>query len=154
MFFRQIGTANKLEKSTPDNTGELNNSEHLKENIPEDFTFEDDSVFEYGNDSIQEFEDEFEENEDEEVLVESEINESNGIDLNKKYLIVVGSFGNLKYAKAMQSKITASGKDCEVEMIRGMHRVITASTDDQNDAQNLRDHFTHIYKQTAFILSR
>ena len=89
-----------------------------------------------------------------EVLEEASDISSTGIDLNKKYLIVVGSFGSRSNAERMLKRVQESGKDGKIEKIRGLNRVITASSDDQNDAQNLRDHFTHIYKETAFILER
>ena len=91
---------------------------------------------------------------EQEVIEEVSPISTGGIDLSKKYLIVVGSFGNRSNADRMLKRVKDSGKDGVIEKIRGLNRVITASSDDQNDAQNLRDHFTHIYKETAFILER
>lgn len=76
------------------------------------------------------------------------------INLDSKYLIVVGSFGNKANADRMLNRVKSDGKDGKMTLIRGLHRVVTASTNDQADAKNLRDHFTHIYKEQAFILKQ
>jgi hypothetical protein len=76
------------------------------------------------------------------------------VNINSKYLIVVGSFGVKSNADRMLKRVKDSGKEGTITLIRGLHRVVTASTDDQNDAQQLRAHFTHIYKEQAFILEQ
>jgi hypothetical protein len=76
------------------------------------------------------------------------------VNINSKYLIVVGSFGVKSNADRMLKRVQDSGKEGTITLIRGLHRVVTASTDDQNDAQQLRAHFTHIYKEQAFILEQ
>ncbi len=91
-----------------------------------------------------------------EPVVETPIEEVNstGIDLSNRYLIVVGSFGVKANANRMLRRVQKSGKDGVIAYINGLHRVVTASTDDESDAKNLRSHFTHIYKQEAFILKQ
>jgi cytoskeletal protein RodZ len=79
---------------------------------------------------------------------------NSSVNINSKYLIVVGSFGVKSNANRMLKRVKDSGKEGTITLIRGLHRVVTASTDDQNDAQQLRDHFTHIYKEQAFILEQ
>jgi cell division septation protein DedD len=79
---------------------------------------------------------------------------SSSINLNSKYLIVVGSFGKKSNADRMLRRVKKSGKDGVITKIRGLHRVVTASTDDSGDAKNLRAHFTHIYKEQAFVLEQ
>jgi cell division septation protein DedD len=76
------------------------------------------------------------------------------IDLNKKYLIIVGSFGQKSNAEKMLRRVKNSGKQGLIKQINGLHRVITASTDSQSDAKDLRAHFTHMYKEQAFILEQ
>jgi hypothetical protein len=76
------------------------------------------------------------------------------VNINNKYLIVVGSFGVKSNADRMLKRVKDSGKEGTITLIRGLHRVVTASTDDQNDAQQLRAHFTHVYKEQAFILEQ
>ena len=76
------------------------------------------------------------------------------INLDSKYLIVVGSFGNKANADRMLRRVKSDGKEGKMTLIRGLHRIVTASTNDQADAKNLRDHFTHIYKEQAFILKQ
>lgn len=77
---------------------------------------------------------------------------SDGIDPNNKYLIVIGSFGEKRYAEAMLERIMDKGIDGTIVLVNNMHRVVTASSNDQADAINLRDHFTHSLNETAFVL--
>ena len=79
---------------------------------------------------------------------------NNGINLNNKYLIVVGSFGKLSNANRMLAKVKSNGQDAQLTKIRNLHRVVAASTDTEADAKNLRSHFTHIYKVQCFILEQ
>ncbi len=76
------------------------------------------------------------------------------INLNSRYLIVVGSFGKKSNADRMLQRVKDSGKEGVIANIRGLHRVVTASSDDHSDAKDLRAHFTHIYKEQAFILTQ
>jgi hypothetical protein len=76
------------------------------------------------------------------------------INLDSKFLIVVGSFGNKSNADRMLNRVKSDGKDGKMILIRGLHRIVTASTNDRTDARNLRQHFTHIYKEQAFILKQ
>lgn len=78
--------------------------------------------------------------------------QSSGIDLSQRYLIVVGSFGKKANADRMLKRVLNDGNKGVITMVNGMHRVVTGSTDDLSNAKKLRDHFTHIYKETAFIL--
>lgn len=78
--------------------------------------------------------------------------EQGAINLNQKYLIVVGSFGKKSNADKMLKRVKKDGNDAVITQVNNLHRVITASTDDLANAKRLRDHFTHIYKETAFIL--
>jgi hypothetical protein len=87
-----------------------------------------------------------------ETTVEETPITSGSINTTSKYLIVVGSFGVKSNAERMLKRVKASGKDGVITKIRGLHRVVTASTDDQTDAEQLKSHFTHIYKEVAFIL--
>jgi len=79
---------------------------------------------------------------------------SSGINLNNRFLIVVGSFGVKSNADRMLRRVKDSGKEGVITYINGLHRVVTASTDDEGDAKNLRSHFTHVYKEQAFILKQ
>ena len=72
----------------------------------------------------------------------------NSINLNKRYLIVVGSFGVKSNANRMLRKLKEGGSDGIITTIRGLHRVVMASTDDKTEAISLRLQFT----EPAFIL--
>ena len=52
----------------------------------------------------------------------------------------------------MLKRVKNDGNEAVITTVNGMHRVVTGSTDDLSNAKSLRDHFTHIYKETAFIL--
>jgi cell division protein FtsN len=131
--------------SNVDDATDINSDDDsfVDENIQPDEVFDDAS---------EETSDESSSNEESPVVEESEVNESKGVDLTKKYLIVIGSFGVKSNAEKVKQRIRNEGKAAEVKYINGLHRVIPASTDDRTDAKNLRAHFTHIYKEQAFIL--
>ena len=78
----------------------------------------------------------------------SENTNSTNINLNKRYLIVVGSFGVKSNANRMLRKLINAGNDGVITSIKGLHRVVVASTNDKNEAINLRLQFT----EPAFIL--
>lgn len=78
----------------------------------------------------------------------SENMHSADINLNKRYLIVVGSFGIKSNANRMLRKVKDAGNDGVITSIKGLHRVVMASTDDKTEAINLRLQFT----EPAFIL--
>lgn len=90
----------------------------------------------------------------EETFAETEPEINGSINLNSSYLIIVGSFGKKSNADRMLQRVKDSGKEGVITNIRGLHRVVTASSDDHSDAKDLRAHFTHIYKEQAFILTQ
>lgn len=139
IFFKPMNTATKTDLAT---TVDTSLTEESGEYIPER-TVEDSQIEENTQ----------EKNEPEEPIV-SEISEDGAIDLNSKYLIVVGSFGVKKNADRMLKRVTGSGKNGVITKIRNLHRVVTASTDDEQDAEQLKSHFTHVYKERAFILEQ
>jgi cell division septation protein DedD len=85
---------------------------------------------------------------------ENTISHSKGINLNAKYLIVVGSFGVKANADRMLRRVKKNEKEGVITYIRGLHRVVAASTDDEPDAENLKNHFTQMLKEQAFILEQ
>lgn len=91
-------------------------------------------------------------NEPETLQTSANTKQTNGINLNQRYLIVVGSFGKKANADRMLKRVKNDGNEAVITTVNGMHRVVTGSTDDLSNAKSLRDHFTHIYKETAFIL--
>jgi hypothetical protein len=90
----------------------------------------------------------------EETFAETEPEKNGSINLNSSYLIIVGSFGKKYNADRMLQRVRDSGKEGVITNIRGLHRVVAASSDDHSDAKALRAHFTHIYKEQAFILTQ
>lgn len=143
VFFRPMGENTALAtepstKTTPTGDNPAENSR--KQEI--DYSIENENVTENQDDAASESED----------YVSETTNR--GINLNNKYLIVVGSFGVKANAEKMLKRVENDGKEGVITSIRGLHRVITASTDDEGDAKNLRSHFTHIYKEQAFILTQ
>ena len=90
----------------------------------------------------------------EETFAKTEPETNGSINLNSSYLIIVGSFGKKSNADRMLQRVKDSGKEGVITNIRGLHRVVTASSDDHSDAKALRAHFTHIYKERAFILAQ
>ena len=90
----------------------------------------------------------------EETFAETAPETKGSINLNSSYLIIVGSFGKKSNADRMLQRVRDSGKEGVITNIRGLHRVVAASSDDHSDAKALRAHFTHIYKEQAFILTQ
>ena len=90
----------------------------------------------------------------EETFAETEPEKNGSINLNSSYLIIVGSFGKKSNADRMLQRVRDSGKEGVITNIRGLHRVVAASSDDHSDAKALRAQFTHIYKEQAFILTQ
>ena len=78
----------------------------------------------------------------------------NSINLDSRYLIVVGSFGVKANADRLLKKTIADGRDAKTKYINGLHRVVAAASDDEANAKDLRAHFTHVYKVKAFILEQ
>jgi cell division protein FtsN len=74
------------------------------------------------------------------------------LDANKRFLIVVGSFGDRSNAEKMLEKVLDDGHDGKIIFKEPLYRVIAAATDDLNDAKQLQDHFTHAYGVKAFVL--
>jgi hypothetical protein len=147
VFFKPLGGTAPIKVLTESETAipEEEASEYLPESTIEDTETVDADITE--SETLPE------EFENEEITVHPPA--TNGsVNINSKYLIVVGSFGVKSNADRMLKRVKDSGKEGTITLIRGLHRVVTASTDDQNDAQQLRDHFTHIYKEQAFILEQ
>ena len=90
----------------------------------------------------------------EETFAETAPETKGSINLNSSYLVIVGSFGKKSNADRMLQRVKDSGKEGVITNIRGLHRVVAASSDDHSDAKALRAHFTHIYKEQAFILTQ
>ena len=90
----------------------------------------------------------------EETFAETAPETKGSINLNSSYLIIVGSFGKKSNADRMLQRVRDSGKEGVITNIRGLHRVVAASSDDHSDAKALRAQFTHIYKEQAFILTQ
>ena len=90
----------------------------------------------------------------EETFAKTEPETNGSINLNSSYLIIVGSFGKKSNADRMLQRVRDSGKEGVITNIRGLHRVVAASSDDHSDAKALRAQFTHIYKEQAFILTQ
>lgn len=150
VFFKPLSTtsATKIADSTTDDT------ENIDQSTIDNSAIED--VQDSKNETIDE---KYEEPVSENINAIEEVTPpknttSGSINLNSKYLIVVGSFGKKSNAERMLRRVQKSGKDGVITYISGLHRVVTASSDDQNDAGDLRDHFTHIYKEQAFVLTQ
>ena len=89
----------------------------------------------------------------EETFAETTPKTKGSINLNSSYLVIVGSFGKKSNADRMLQRVKDSGKEGMITNIRGLHRVVAASSDDHSDAKDLRAHFTNIYKEQAIILT-
>ena len=76
------------------------------------------------------------------------------INLNSKYLIVVGSFGVKANADRMLKHVQNNGIDATLTLIRGLNRVVIASTNSEVEAEQLLDQFTHTFNEPAFILEQ
>ena len=77
---------------------------------------------------------------------------SDGINVNAKYLVVVGSFSVKSNADKLLAKIKRNGRNGVITKIRGLHRVVTASSDNELNAQNLRDQNFPSVEEKAFVL--
>lgn len=80
------------------------------------------------------------------------VDENELLDESKKFLIVVGSFGDKANAEKMLQKVFDDGHQGKIIYKEPLYRVIAAATDDLNDAKQLQNHFTHAYGVKAFVL--
>jgi hypothetical protein len=148
VFFRQFNPfASKTDNMTSTTTQDVLSENTLSDDIVDD-------AFVDENTDITSVIDDFPETNSTEIETpKNDANaQSSGIDLNQRYLIVVGSFGKKANADRMLKRVLNDGNQGVIKTVNGLHRVITGSTDDLSNAKKLRDHFTHIYKETAFIL--
>ena len=95
-----------------------------------------------------------EEQPSEPIKEEIKTENSNSINVNAKYLVVVGSFSVKANADRFLAKIKINGKDVVVTRIRGLHRVVAASSDNELNAQNLRNLYAQSIEEKAFVLER
>ena len=79
---------------------------------------------------------------------------SDGINVNAKYLVVVGSFSVKSNAEKLLAKLKKIGKDAVITNIKGLHRIVTASSDNAVDAQNLRHQYAQSVEEKAFVLEQ
>lgn len=86
--------------------------------------------------------------------VDEPSNPVGSIDLNKKYLVIVGSFGKLSNAERMLKRVEKSGNQAVITKINGLNRVVAAATDDNGTANRKRDEFTALFKERAFVLEQ
>lgn len=77
-----------------------------------------------------------------------------GINVNSKYLVVVGSFSVKSNAEKLLAEIKKNGKDGVITNIKGLHRIVTASSDNEVDAQKLRDQYAQSVEEKAFVLEQ
>lgn len=144
VFFRKVDA----------NAATQDNETNISETITDDNTTADSDNVSDNSDLTEENPEEVDNSQVVEPSNSTPIVSKEGINLNSKYLIVVGSFGVKSNSAKMLKRVKDSGKDGVVRYINGLHRVITASTDNEADAENLKAHFTHIYKERAFILEQ
>lgn len=82
------------------------------------------------------------------------VNSSGSINVNDPYLLLVGSFSKRSNAENFLRKLQSKGKEGVIKEIRGLHRVIAASTGDKADSKNILDQFTQRYNMEAFVLKQ
>lgn len=86
--------------------------------------------------------------------VDEPSNLGGSIDLDKKYLVIVGSFGKLSNAERMLKRVEKSGNQAVITKINGLNRVVAAATNDNDAANRKRDEFTALFKERAFVLEQ
>ncbi len=95
-----------------------------------------------------------EEQSNESIKEEKKTATNDGINVNAKYLVVVGSFSVKSNAEKLLAKLKKNGKDAVITNIKGLHRIVTASSDNEVDAQNLRDQYAQSVEEKAFVLEQ
>lgn len=95
-----------------------------------------------------------EEQPNESIKEERKTATKDGINVNAKYLVVVGSFSVKSNAEKLLAKIKKNGKDGVITEIKGLHRIVTASSNTELDAQNLRNQYAQYAEGKAFVLEQ
>ena len=88
------------------------------------------------------------------VALKDKTKSNETININSKYLIVVGSFGVKANADRMLKHVQNNGIEATITLIRGLNRVVIASTNNEAEAEKLLDQFTHTFNEPAFILEQ
>jgi hypothetical protein len=128
-------TPEKIINNEFTNDGDTETLEESIDSIPEDFV-----------DVIDEPEVAFEPVVEEESIVST----SNGINLDNKYLVVVGSFGKKSNADRMLKKIIKAGHEGTITLIRGLHRVVVSSSNNEEEAEKINAAFP----EAGFVLAQ
>lgn len=72
------------------------------------------------------------------------------INLNDKFLVVVGSFGNKSNADRMLKKVQDQGFEAVITKINGLHRVVVSSSNNEVDAERTNKEFP----EAGFVLAQ
>jgi hypothetical protein len=91
---------------------------------------------------------------DTEVVDEVTPTSHEDINIQSKYLVVVGSFGVKANANKMLKRVETFGMEGTISLIRGLHRVIIASTNNEQEAEQIRDQFTNTHHEPVFVLEQ
>lgn len=163
VFFRDVLSFASSDSSAPNATEESVNDESTSNEdtyLDDEATFVDETV---EPDIFTDTEFETPIDEESEVVVdepmnlqpENETSNTEGtIDLSKKYLVIVGSFGKLSNAERMLKRVENSGNKAVITKINGLNRVVAAATNNSTIADQKRDEFTALFKERAFILEQ
>jgi cell division septation protein DedD len=79
---------------------------------------------------------------------------SSSIAVEDSYLIVIGSFGVKANATRLMKNSIKEGRDAKMKYINGLHRVIVASSENEVEAEQIKEYFAQEYGVSAFILER
>lgn len=79
---------------------------------------------------------------------------ANGVNLDKRYLIVVGSFGIKSNADKLLKTLYTNGLNGGIVKIGGLHRVVVASSNNEKAAKQAHKEFTHDHQKPAFVLKQ
>ena len=82
------------------------------------------------------------------------ISGSTDVNLNNRFLLVIGSFGVKSNADRLLLKMKDRGTDAVIASVNGLYRVVTASANDKNEAKAMHLQFTRTYDEQAFILKQ
>ena len=86
-----------------------------------------------------------------EPIVEKPLTQLN---LDARYLVVIGSFGSKANANRLLDKVSQIYPDSEISFINGLNRVVIASYDEENAAEQKKSNYISSTGGSAFVLAQ
>ena len=80
--------------------------------------------------------------------------EKEEISTNKPYLVIVGSFGKLTNAQKMLKRVERKGLNGNIKKIGNLHRVIIASSLNEQDAIDVKNQNKKTFEEVPYVLKQ